>query len=185
MILAISIGAFLVSAFAAPSLSSNSLAQVTGESRVLQAILGLTEVIKGHTEALVDTTENMEDDLQFKKKFFTIDGSLSCAPSGCGFVLESSCDLIDQSACAFSVESLQITPITGVTGNMSKIAVDGVETDISDKGITTPTNLLVDTGIGKIGASQSVDIFWNAPSGERFAVIITGEKPQGLRLGVT
>jgi hypothetical protein len=40
------------------SVSDKSIAQIGGESRVLQAILGLTEIAKGQTQALVNTTEN-------------------------------------------------------------------------------------------------------------------------------
>lgn len=75
--------------------------------------------------------------------------------------------------------------MNGATGTLTRITVDGVETDISDKGITMPANVLVDTGIGRIGGKEMIAVSWDAPSGEQFEHIITGEKPQGLILDMT
>jgi len=200
-ILAVSIGAVLVMSLVVPSMSSNSFAQVTSESRVLQAILGLTEVVKGQTEDMNDTLDNIEDDLLFKKKFwqfminttdidqskFQIIGDPD--PTALVGVRVDSCELPPE-ACAFNVESIQFID-NGVfpNANISRITVDGVDTDISGKNIMTSSNLLVDSGIGKIGASQFVEVLFGcAPSDAEcpipFSGIIeiNGEKPQGMEL---
>jgi hypothetical protein len=189
-VLAASIGVVLVAALISPSLSTNSFAQsVSSESRILLAILGLTEVIKSHTEELVDTTENIEDDLEFKKKFYELgDGPFPVSTGVLGGRLEvelfvDSCNLPEETACAFNVESIQIDE---GGGNVTGIVVDGVFTGISGKEVSTPTNLLVDSGIGKIGASQSVRVVIFIPPSTEFSTNVSfdGEKPQGLELGI-
>jgi hypothetical protein len=57
-VLAVMVGSALVASLMVASVSDKSIAQIGGESRVLQAILGLTEIAKGQTQALVNTTEN-------------------------------------------------------------------------------------------------------------------------------
>ncbi len=90
-----------------------------------------------------------------------------------------SCNLNDTTACAFNVESIQVK---GNPVNVTSIVVDGAVTDISGRGIQIPTNLLVDTGIGKIGASKYVAVrFDHSFTGK---IEFNGEKPQGMDLFV-
>jgi hypothetical protein len=154
-----------------PSMSNSSFAQVTSESRVLQAILGLTEVVKGQTEDLLDTTENIEDDLLFKKKFYEIVVPTSPEPGAVGII--GSCSEIPEEACAYNVEGIQVR----APGTITVIVVDGTITTIDS--VTTPENLLVATGIGKIGVGRFIFIGNNEHEG---SVVFTGEKPQGMRL---
>lgn len=177
---AIVTGALLAVSMMAPTLSNNASAQVGAESRVLQAILALTELIKSDSSALVETTDNIADDLEFKKKFYSVEYFVS--PTGTSapvLMLVDECPNDDQDACAFNVESIQLID-AGTPRNVTAIEVDGVVTDISDKQITTRTNLLVDSGIGKFGASSIVII--RTDGGFTGDVIVTGEKPQGMRL---
>jgi hypothetical protein len=164
----------LVAAFLSPVLSNDSFAQITSESRVLQAILGLTEVVKGQTENLVDATENIADDLLFKKKFYEFD---YIGEDQVFFVAVEDCNDVPSEACAFNVESIQFS---GEERNIAALVVDGVLTDISGKNITSPTNLLVDMGQGKIGASRYVTVFF--PNGYLGPLEFNGEKPQGIEL---
>ncbi len=61
-----------------------------------------------------------------------------------------------------------------------KIIVDGVVTDVSRRRILSPSNVMIDSGLGVIGASRSVIIEFDTPySGP---VEFNGEKPQGLSL---
>jgi hypothetical protein len=183
-ILAIVSGIVLAAALLAPTLSSNVQAQVTSESRVLQAVLGLTEVVKGDSEALVDTTENIEDDLLFKKKFYELPiaplpGNTTGFVEAVGIVI-TSCPLSDDSACAFNVESIQI-PNQDKNTRVDAIIVDGIATDISGKELFSPTNLLVDAGIGQVGASDFVAVGGTGNEFDSFPEF-NGEKPQGLEL---
>jgi hypothetical protein len=195
-ILAISVGAVLVTAFLIPALSSNVQAQVTSESRVLQAILGLTEVAKGKSQALVETSENIEEDLLFKKKFY----SLNVTGIGDELDIEAECIFDDPGACAYNIESIQCvedlkTCLAGEVGAECNggVLVDGIEigndedtkTDLSAKEIYTPANILLDAGIGQIGVPDHLEF-------EEFDLefdgtfegtcVVTGEKPQGMRL---
>jgi hypothetical protein len=189
-------------------MSNNSFAQVTSESRVLQAILGLTEHLKWHTEELVDTTENIEEDLLFKKKFWQLrfnttdlpEGWVTSGNTGAGTILIAvvgGCEFSDEAACAYNIESIQLID-NGTSANVGAIEVGNATTNISGKNITTPTNLLVDTGIGKIGIRGGGsgligdfllgfgvlegDVFQPSPfSG---IVELNGEKPQGMDICV-
>jgi hypothetical protein len=156
---------------------STALAQVAGESRVLQAILGLTEVIKGGTEDLVDTTENIEEDLLFKKKFYEF-GPVNIANVTIA-VLFLSCQLPSELDCAFTVESVQLLD-NGTSVQVDTMVVDIVKTDYESKDIFTPTNLLVDAGIGEIGAFRLVGMNFTQPFNG--TIQFTGEKPQGGNL---
>jgi hypothetical protein len=86
------------------------------------------------------------------------------------------CKFPDPSACAFNVESIQFRSKDIF---IPAIVVDGVETDISGKGIHSPTNLLVDLGIGKIGAEEMVTVLGSVKI--EFPEF-NGEKPQGMFL---
>jgi hypothetical protein len=115
--------------------------------------------------------ENVEDDLLLKKKFY----SIGISANGAGSVEVGGSCAIPSEACSFNVESIQI-----LSGGSSVVAliVDDVLTPIDP--VNTPTNLLVDSGIGKIGASSSVAlVFGSAYTGE---VHFTGEKPQGMSI---
>ena len=89
----------------------------------------------------------------------------------------------DPSACAFNVESIQIDG----SGNPKFIDVDFALTDIRDQQISAPTNLLIDSGIGKIGASEFVvvvceDFIPNVNDHCSGGIEFNGEKPQGMFL---
>jgi hypothetical protein len=186
-ILAVIAGITLLTAFMVPSMSNKTFAQVTSESRVLQAILGLTEVIKGQSQALVETTENIEDDLLFKKKFYQYEPyELSSNRFGIAVL---GCDFQDETACAFNVESIQLNCEYGGCAGVAAVMVDGVFSDISgfseETGgtpVPTPTNLLVDLGIGKIGASDFVALLIEKDATYVGRVEWNGEKPQGMEL---
>jgi hypothetical protein len=155
----------------------------------LQAILALTEVIKGQTDDLSDTLTNVEEDLLFKKKFWQFHedvirqgttgqtGWVGVEVDGCTF--ESG----DPSACAFNVESIQIIS-NGAPVNITTIRVDGVETDISGKELQSPSNVLVDSSIGKLGANfeVAVEVLLTGPVTTGGFVEFNGEKPQGMCL---
>jgi hypothetical protein len=200
-ILAISLGAVLAGAMLIPALSSNVQAQVTSESRVLQAILGLTQVAKGKSEALVATSENIEDDLLFKKKFY----SLSVTGEFNDFDIQSECDFDDPSACAFNIESIQCVEAdvsecqAGEVGAQCNggVLVDQIEvevreetgdegseqeseTDISGKEIHVPANILLDAGMGQIGVPGTFGLEFDGVL--KGTCVVTGEKPQGMRL---
>ena len=161
----------------------NVQAQVTSESRVLATILSLTEQAKNKiNDNIIPTVDTVQEDLKFKQKFyqfeFSFGGTGTTVPV---FVQVDQCELKDQTACAFNVESIQLIH-AGVPKRVLAICVDdfGSCTDISDQGIITPTNLLVDTGIGKIGASRLVAV--KTDPGFTGSVEVTGEKPQGMKL---
>jgi hypothetical protein len=185
-ILTVTAAILLVAGFVLHTFSNNVTAQVIGESRILQAVLGLTEVLKGQTEGLVDVAENISDDLQFKKKFWRFE-PFEVPPTsegnpvvGAGVVALCATPPLDQdqSACAFNVESIQIQG----DGNMTAIFADGVITDISGKQIAIPTNLLVDMGIGKIGASVFATVVCEIDDPCLGPFEFNGEKPQGMLL---
>jgi hypothetical protein len=176
--LAVTAGIVLIAAILTPTMSDSTFAQVTSESRVLQAILGLTEHLKWHTEELVDTTENIDTDLEFKKKFYEFETEVQDVPILAIGV--NNCAVNDTNACAFNVESIQLLD-NGTSRRILGIIVDGVYTDLSSKQILTPTNLLVDSGQGKIGAATMVAVVFDS----FYSGIVewTGEKPQGMELG--
>jgi peptidoglycan hydrolase CwlO-like protein len=77
---------------------------------------------------------------------------------------------------SFNVESIHVR----AAGNIVKIIVDDVETDIAARGVTGPANVLVESGIVLVGASRSVLIEFDVPySGP---LEFNGEKPQAMRL---
>jgi hypothetical protein len=200
-ILAISVGAVLVAAFTLPAYSSSVQAQVTSESRVLQAILGLTEVVKGKSQALVDTSENIEEDLLFKKKFY----SLNVTGEFNDFDIQAECDFDDPSACAFNIESIQCFEDDHAVCQAGEVGAEcngGVlvdrieievreetgdegseqesETDISAKEIHVPANILLDAGMGQIGVPGTFGLEFDGVL--KGTCVVTGEKPQGMRL---
>jgi hypothetical protein len=209
-ILAVMASITLFTAFMVPSFGSNSFAQVTSESRVLQAILGLTEVVKGQSAALVDTTENIEDDLLFKKKFWQIrfntterfgdsdavkaflegfsQNFFGQPVSRFGYgLLFPTCSFDDDSACAFNMESIQLLD-NGTSVDVKSIEFvrtgEDIITDIASKDINTPTNLLVDSGIGKFGVPtdnvSAIGVYFDNKELMEGIVEFNGEKPQGL-----
>jgi hypothetical protein len=98
--------------------------------------------------------------------------------------LLNDCGFSDSSACEFNVESAQIR--SEPNRRIGLITTGRVITDVTGKQIETPTNLMVDMGVGKVGA---VGAF--VPHVELFPddqVLIdfhefNGEKPQGMFLG--
>jgi hypothetical protein len=166
----------LLTAFLVPSMSNNSFAQVTSESRVLQAILGLTEVVKGQSQALVDTTENIEDDLLFKKKFWQFKFNVTEA-NVVGLI--GVCPRVGSEACAFNVESIQFDNATaGPDVGVGGIIVDDAFTQTDFEFV--PTNFLVDSGQGKVGALFFVGAV--LPFNYTGDVEFNGEKPQDMIL---
>jgi hypothetical protein len=201
-ILAVSISAVLTVGFLAPSLM-NAQAQVSSESRVLNTILALTEDINRKAQTVHNNLDNIEEDLLLKQKFYQIvdesEGThrfvLFKSPPSCPADVsvqcpnfDGGCAFDDPSACAFNVESIQFRPFDlegGVNASpmapcVEAIIVDGAFTDVSGKNICTPTNLLVDMGVGKIGAAMEVVVVLDAPFVGN--VEWNGEKPQGMFL---
>jgi hypothetical protein len=175
-ILAASIGAVLIVAFIVPSLSTSSAQTVSTESRVEAAILALTQVIKGQVTDLISTLSNIEDDLEFKKKFYEITGGSSVGIAFGLEVVRCTFDAGDPSACAFNVESVQF----GSPGpNVTAIEIDGVVTDITPE-IQLPSNVMVDSGIGKVGVADSIVVQLGGVYVGPFH--FDGEKPQGMEL---
>ena len=187
-ILAISIAAVLVAGFLATPLAAEA---ATAQSKILKSILGLTETAKSQLEnTILPTLDTIKEDLKFKKKFWqyepcedlTHDGNGQIHP--CWFVIDATevqvevvnCGLKDITACAFNVESIQF--------KFPGACIDHLEVDEADfkvdPGTCTPTNLLVDTGIGKIGASNEVSVFFDTPY--TGPVEFNGEKPQAMEL---
>jgi hypothetical protein len=174
-ILAASIGAVLIVAFIVPSLSTSSAQTVSTESRVEAAILALTQVIKGQVTDLISTLSNIEDDLEFKKKFYEISSGGEAREIGLE-VVRCTFDAGDPSACAFNVESVQF----GSPGpNVTAIEIDGVVTDITPE-IQLPSNVMVDSGIGKVGVADSIVVQLGGVYVGPFH--FDGEKPQGMEL---
>jgi hypothetical protein len=186
----------------ASALTGNVHAQFTAdESRIMQSLLALSEFLKRDVSDIQDVTDNILRDLQFKKKFYQIkidttdiDESqfdVTGDPELVTFVMvmEENCSLPTED-CAFNVESVQFRDNGNpVSANVTAIEVDGVITDLSGKEISTPTNLMVDSGIGKLGASEHVAVYLFDPESGPDAEVpfsgtieINGEKPQGMDL---
>lgn len=136
----------------------------------------MTDQIKQQTAEIKGKYDDVIFDLNVKKKFYAFEFE------GVGDVIEirvTDCGNVPEEACAFIIESIQIDG-SSEPGIPLEVIVDGVVTDFSGKSVTLPTNLLVDTGVGAIGASESVVL--DEVAGEVDSVIITGEKPQGVQL---
>ena len=172
-ILAVSVSAVLV--LFAGTVALSAQAQTSSESKVYKTIIGLTEDAKGLIKNIIPTVNTINEDLKCKKKFYQFEPFP--VEDQFVFVLFQNCDLNDPSACAFNVESIQLN---GDGANVVGIIVDEAETDLSNAPISTPTNLLVDTSFGRIGASEFIavitDDFYTG------TVEWNGEKPQGTDL---
>ena len=164
----------------------NAQAQVTSESRVLATILSLTEQAKSKiNNNIIPTVDTVQEDLKFKQKFFQYEPAAGPNDENRKhwFVVNATeiqievvfCDFPDQSACAFNVESIQFS---AQGAHINAIEIDSDFTSTLDE--DTPTNLLVDSGIGKVGASEEVSIFFDIPY--TGPVEFNGEKPQGMIL---
>ncbi len=192
-ILAISISAVLVLAFVLPAINANAL--TSAENKALKTILDLTTSVKDKlANNIQPTLTTIKQDLQFKKKFWQYepckDEAVSTKDgSNCWFAFSSTEIQVEQffngpssgcilpaDDCAFTVESIQLA------GNVA--CIDHLEIDGADVGVPpntcTPTNLLVDTNIGSIGASHEVSIHFKSPY--TGPVEFNGEKPQGYSL---
>ena len=178
----LSIAAVLVLAFVIPQLSAGAL---TGESKVLKSILGLTEQAKSLlSNTILPTLDTIKEDLKFKKKFWQYSFTIPPREHQFGVAVRD-CNLPDKTACAFTVESIQlICTDPSICGDVTDLFVDGTETKIDPVSTIPGTNLLIDRGIGKIGASESVEIFI-AVGSFTGTVEFNGEKPQGMELCVT
>jgi hypothetical protein len=205
-ILALSLASVLtLSVLATTILLGNAGAQsVSTENRTVATMLRLTEIITGQVSDIQSLENNIEDDLLFKQKFWQyppkkviiiVDGpilqpgwnvtnvvAVGVRVVECNFATE------DPGACAFNVESIQFDNrvSAGFTGDAVPIEgmdIDGVFTDMTEKNITTPTNLMVDTSIGKVGANSHVIVhFGGLYTGP---VEFNGEKPQAMELCTT
>ncbi len=186
-ILAISVSAVLALAFVLPAINANAL--TSAENKALKTILGLTQQAKDKLANNVQPTlTTVKEDLKFKQKFWQFEPFPVFRKNIVGVAVES-CELNDRSACAFNVESIQIKPLvlggtnSQPSSNTAKfIIVDQVFADIPD--VKAPTNLLVDTGIGQIGASDFVLVGAGGTSSDTFTATVefNGEKPQGMEL---
>ncbi len=170
--------ALLLTAALISSINANALTSV--ENKALKVILGLTQQAKNKlTSDIQPTLKTVRQDLQFKQKFweyepFPVDVSNLIAVG----VAREECKLNDPTACAFTVESIQTPPKTVVI----EISVDDANTGINE--VRGPSNLLVDSGIGSIGASNEVNVVFKAPvpAGPNALIEFNGEKPQGMKL---
>jgi hypothetical protein len=177
-ILAISVSAVMAVAVLA-SVLGNAVGQVSTENRTVATMLKLTNIIKGQVTDYIDVGSNIQEDLRFKQKFWQLVVEVSNADSvgigiTCGF------EDVDPSACALNLESLQLQGEGGVL--VESITIDGVTTDISEKELTTPTNLLVDISMGKFGVAESISVQFAEPwTG---TVEWNGEKPQDSTISI-
>ena len=176
-ILAISMCTVLFAAFLIPA-SFNAQAATRSENKSLKIVLDLTTSIKGLISGRIQPTlTTILDDLQLEQKFwqfepFQVSGEIVIGIFG---FCPGEVFVRNPSACAYSVESIQIQGV----GEVKAISVDGIVTEIKPE--AAPINLLIDTGLGNIGASVVVAV--GAPttpiSGE---IEFNGEKPQGMQL---
>jgi hypothetical protein len=176
-VLAVSIGAVLAIGFIAPAMM-NAQAQVSTESATLKNILGIAKRVQKNVDITNSELSVIKDDLLLKKKFyqfhpFTVSSANSVA------LINDGCSFSDPSACAFNVESILIEDFTSQVC-VEEVIVDNVSTDISALGICTPTNLLLEWGVDKLGVSQSLEIVFDGPL--TGTVEFNGEKPQGMIL---
>jgi hypothetical protein len=185
-VLAVSISAVLAVGFLAPALM-NAQAQVSSESRVLNTILALTQDSNKDAQRVNNNLDNIDDDLLLKQKFWQYEPYHEEA-NRIGIAVVG-CDFEDESACAFNIESIQLNCEPGGCAGVAAVMVDGVFSDVSgfseESGgtpVPTPTNLLVDLGVGKIGASDFVAILIEKDEAFFGKVEWNGEKPQGMEL---
>ena len=87
----------------------------------------------------------------------------------------------DPSSCTFNVESIQLG--VGSNGTISILSTGGILTPIDPQ--AAPTNLLVDTSIGKLGPGTLgegvVELGFICPGNDCTGPVeFNGEKPQGL-----
>lgn len=224
-ILAVVAGIALVGGFLTPTLyNNNAFAQVTAESRVLQAILGLTDQIKQQTSEIKGKYDDIIFDLELKKKFWQYNVPIVCLVDfggagtfavACDQVSENSvssqnggvsisqngdtdrllfgigiynraCDLGD--ACAFNMESAQLVQDpTDDNVAVGAIFADFVLTDTTSKELFLDTNLMVDSGIGRVGASSHIVPLVEFLPGQEVEIAFlefNGEKPQDMQLGL-
>lgn len=141
------------------------------------------------------------NDLLFKKRFYQIvvkEGPHDF-PGKFEAPIEFTCKLPNATACAFNVESLQVTT-SGTTINLTSspaiffkvvgITVDGVRSNITPIVIDpshTGANILVETRIGQIGASHKVALNIECPDLTNQTIVIewNGEQPQGGSLSAS
>ena len=174
-ILAITISVVLVAAMLMPPIV-RAQAATQSESNALKTILNLV----GSALTLVNkqinpTLDSIIEDLKFKKKFWQYETvSVSGTVTGVGVAVKN-CNLNDPTACAFTVESIQIPTVTVI-----QISVDGTLTDIGPT--TGPANVLVDEGFGRVGASHEVNIVFDHAVTNPGTFEFNGEKPQGMEL---
>ncbi len=177
-ILAISISAVLVVAMLMPPIV-RAQAATQSESNALRTILGLV----GNALTLVNkqinpTLDSIIEDLKFKKKFWEYE-KVSVSGSnviGVGVAVKS-CNLNDPTACAFTVESIQTPKVVVI-----EISVDDTRTSINENKTIGPSNVLVDAGFGRIGASHEVNIVFDHAQAVPDTFEFNGEKPQAMEL---
>jgi hypothetical protein len=176
-VLAASIGAVLTVSFLAPSIM-NAQAQVSSESRVLNTILALTNDINKKAQTLNNNLDNIDDDLLLKQKFYT----LTVTGAGDELDIEAVCDFDDPSACAYNIEGIQCYDGEVLVDEIEVGNDEDVKTDLSDKEIETPANILVEMGVGKIGVSGGLEFDLEFDPEFNGTCVVVGEKPQGMRL---
>ncbi len=190
-ILAISVAGVLALAFVLPAINANAL--TSAENKALKTILDLTTSAKDKLANNVQPTlTTIKQDLQFKQKFWQLRTEVEDVEEVGVRVQENGCLLPDRTACAFNVESIQVIQSPSLTGTfkVKDINIDGVETNVAGGPLDLPTNLLVDSSIGQVGASKFVEIQFCKVSGTDCrnttafsgTVEFNGEKPQGLKL---
>ncbi len=184
-ILALTITVLLTAALISAT-NANALTSV--ESKALNVILKLSQQVRDKlTSNIQPTLTTIKQDLQFKKKFWQATDELNNA-----FDVEifGVCSFPNDDACSFSVESLQVGNSTFGSGAVDVIQAGGVNTNITARDV--PTNFLVDSGIGSVGAAQispgvpELGIMCSGKltgqGGCSGTIELNGEKPQGMTL---
>jgi hypothetical protein len=179
-------------------LSPSGLAEVLNP-RTLATILSLSDIVIGTTNDLNDVADSISADLLYKQKFWSLRNDtlvdvIDIELLGICEDPETGELLVDNAACAFNMESLQLGP--GSSGNITAIGSTGanVFTDTNDvltnfiDANVAPTNFLVEWGIGKFGCITAfpgvceVAIFCDFNDPCNGPLELNGEKPQGMTL---
>ena len=153
-----------------------------------------------------DTVDDIEADLQVKKKFYRVSESNHVDLPGVGsdgeqFTISLDCNALDEESCAFTVEGILVRVSGLVAADQScivyNIVIDGADNPettfplIVLTGDETPfndSNYLVERGIGPVAAASEVKVYWECINGDvaefeaDFEVTVVGEMPQGASI---
>lgn len=175
-IIDISIAAVLALGFIIP-VSVQISAVTASEGNIYTSILKATNTALNTITHTDGTLQTVNDDLQLNEKFWRAGPFQANGENVVGVFgfCPGEVFVKNPSACAFSVESIQIQG----TGEVKAISVDGVVTETEPH--DAPTNLLVDASIGTVGANAVVAVGAAAASISG-SVTFSGEKPQGMSL---